>query len=72
VGVATQSIAGPELNINSIKQQVAGKKTGDVQQALGGLPGVTNVKVSYSPFWVSSAPKDTAKITIEVAKPSGS
>jgi hypothetical protein len=72
VGVATQSVAGPELDIDSIKRQVAGKKSGDIQRLLGDLPGVTNVKVSYSPFWVSSVPKDTTKITIDIAKPSGS
>lgn len=71
VNISIQSIAGPELNIDTIKQQVAGKKSGDIEKQLGGLPGVTSIKVNLSPFWVSSVPTDTSKITVDIAKPSG-
>ncbi len=71
VSAQIQSVAGPELNVASLKQQVAGKKSGDVKSAIGGLPGVTKVDVHYSPFWVTSAPTNTNKITIHIAKPSG-
>jgi hypothetical protein len=60
----TQVIAGVKLDFDALKKQVAGKKKGDVQQIIGGQTGVTDVQVSYSPFWVSSTPKKTSKITI--------
>lgn len=63
------SIAGPELNPTELKQQVAGKKSGDIKVELSQLPGVTDVSVRYSPFWVTVAPKDVQKITIDIAQP---
>ncbi|PID99651.1 hypothetical protein CSA80_00070 [Candidatus Saccharibacteria bacterium] len=69
VSVRIESVAGPELDVETLKRQVAGKKAGEIKQAFGELPGVTNVEVSYGPFWVTSAPKDTGKITITIAKP---
>lgn len=62
--VKVRSVAGPSLDAEQIRKQVAGKKAGEIQDELGNLPGVTDVKVAYSPFWVSSAPKSTTKITI--------
>lgn len=64
VQVKVRSVAGPSLDAEQIRKQVAGKKSGEIQDELGSLPGVTDVKVAYSPFWVSTAPKDTTKITI--------
>jgi hypothetical protein len=71
VNAKIQSVAGPELDVESLKKQVSGKKSGDIKSALGGLPGVTKVDVKYSPFWVTTAPSNTSKITIHIAKPSG-
>jgi len=64
VQVKVRSVAGPSLDAEQIRKQVAGKKSGEIQDELGSLPGVTDVKVAYSPFWVSTAPKNTTKITI--------
>lgn len=71
VNVKVRSIAGPELDIATLKEQVAGKKTGDIKATLSGLPGVTKVDVSFSPFWVTTAPTNTSKITVNIAKPTG-
>lgn len=62
-------IAGSDLNISDIKKQVAGKKANDAKDIIGKNPGVTEVSVRYSPFWVSSIPGNTSKITITVEKP---
>lgn len=62
-------IVGSELNIDTIKQQVAGKKAGDAQAIIKQYPGVTEVTVHYSPFWVNAIPKNTSKITVTVQKP---
>jgi hypothetical protein len=62
-------IAGPELNTDDIKKQVAGKKASQAKDAIKQYPGVTDVTVEYSPFWVSSIPKKTSKITVTIEKP---
>ena len=60
----TKVIAGPDLDEGALKQEVAGKKRGDIQNVLGGRPGIRDVEVRYSPFWVQSTPTDADRITI--------
>lgn len=54
----------PILDEPAIKKMAGGQKTGDIQSALSNLPGVQDVQVKFSPFWVSKAPKNTGKIKI--------
>lgn len=63
-------VAGSDLDTAEIKKQIAGKKANDAKKIIGEYPGVTEVIVDYSPFWVSSIPKKTSKITITVEVPS--
>lgn len=60
------AVAGPEINIAEVKQAAKGKKAGEIEQELKKIPGVTEVKVDYSPFWVSSVPGNENKITVSV------
>ena len=60
--------AGPHLDVTAIKQAAAGHKSGDIKSQLQTNPDVTGVTVKLSPFWVTSAPKNT-KITVNIAKP---
>jgi hypothetical protein len=69
VSMQTTAVAGAELEPEAIKQQVAGKKAGDAREIISAYPGVTDVEVEYSPFWVSSIPKKTSKITIAIEEP---
>jgi len=69
VSMDDTAIAGSDLNLTDIKKQVAGKKSAEAKELIGKYPGVTSVDVHYSPFWVSSIPKNTGKITISVEKP---
>lgn len=69
VSMSTTAIAGPQLDIANIKQESMGKKSGDVKSTLMTNPDVTGVNVKLSPFWVTSVPKKTSKITVNVAKP---
>lgn len=57
-------VAGPDLDEAAIKEEIAGKKRGDIQSTLKQRPGVNDVEVSYSPFWVQSTPKDADKIVL--------
>ena len=66
---ATVALAGPDLKVDDLKTQVAGKKGGDIKSLLRANPGVTDVQIKLSPFWVTSVPKKASKITITVAKP---
>lgn len=69
VSLDATATAGPHLDTASLKQQVAGKKSGDIQSIIKDNPGVTGVDVHFSPFWVSTAPKNPDKISIKFAKP---
>lgn len=69
VTMQTTVIAGPDLKAEDIKKQVAGKKAGAAKEIIKQNPGVTDVTVNYSPFWVSSIPKNTSKITVNIQKP---
>lgn len=60
----TTSLVGPQLDDNELKNQVAGKKAAEAESIIKEYPGVTEVEVKYSPFWVSSIPGKTDKITI--------
>jgi hypothetical protein len=68
VAMSTKSVAGPDIDTAAIQKQVAGKKAGDIKSMLKDIPGVTGVDVKYGPFWVSSTPKNTSKITVQVDK----
>ncbi|MEO6513076.1 MAG: hypothetical protein ABIR37_00155 [Candidatus Saccharimonadales bacterium] len=70
INLQTTGTVGPELHQDALKKQAAGKKSGEVIPMIKNLPGVTDVKVHLSPFWVSSVPKNTSKITIVVDKAS--
>jgi hypothetical protein len=67
--MSTKAEVGPDLDIGAIKRDAAGKKPGAVKDALSTNPDVTSVDVKLSPFWVSSVPKNTSKIKVEIAKP---
>lgn len=62
--VATAHI-GPKIEDSQIKNEVKGKRYGEVQQSLEAIQGVDNVDVKFFPFWVSSVPDDTNRITVE-------
>lgn len=70
--MSTTAVAGPHLDVNTIKQQAAGQHAGAVRSQLSGNPDVTSVDVKFSPFWVSTVPKKTSRITVNIAKPTTS
>lgn len=69
VAVSSVAIAGPQLNIASIKKEAEGQKTAELESQLQNNPDVTGATVSLSPFWVTTVPKNTSRITVIVAKP---
>lgn len=57
-------LAGPKLDVPATIEQVAGKKRSEVITIIEANPGVKQVRIDYSPFWVTSTPKKTSKIQI--------
>ncbi len=70
--LSTTATAGPDLNVTIIREQTAGKKAGAIKSQLQNNPDVTGVDVKLSPFWVSTVPKKTGRITVNIAKPTAS
>ena len=62
--VATAKI-GPKIEDSVIKNTAKGKRYGEIQSSIEAISGVDNVDVKFSPFWVSSAPNDVKRITVE-------
>jgi hypothetical protein len=70
--MTTTAAVGPDLDVNTIRESAVGKKPGAVKSDLQNDPDVTSVDVKLSPFWVSTVPKKTSKITVNIAKPTPS
>jgi hypothetical protein len=68
----TVASAGVQQDSEAIKKAIAGKKKGEVQDAILARPGVKDVTVTYSPFWVYSTPSKASKITIVFQQSDGS
>jgi len=60
----TVAQAGPQLDADGIKQEIAGKKRGETTSLIMARPGIKDVEIDYSPFWVFSTPSRTEKINI--------
>ncbi|HVW23235.1 MAG TPA: hypothetical protein VHB51_02000 [Candidatus Saccharimonadales bacterium] len=69
LAMSTTAEVGPQLDTEAIKSNSAGEKAGTIKSQISSNPDVTEVKVKLSPFWVTVVPKNTSKITVNVAKP---
>lgn len=56
---------GPQIDENTLKEYARGKRFGDIQSYVNAIQGVDDTDVKFSPFWVSSAPNDSKRITVE-------
>jgi hypothetical protein len=70
VSMEAKSEVGPQIDVAALKKQLAGKKSGDVKGFIKQTPGVTDVDVKYSPFWVGTVPKNAGKVIIKIVKAS--
>ena len=69
ITVQSTAIVGPNINVGLIKSQVEGKKIAQIKNIVESNSNVTSVKVSLSPFYVSTAPNNPSKIHVHIAKP---
>ncbi len=52
----TTAYIGPKIDTESLKEQLVGKRYGEIQSIITQIQGVKNVEVNFSPFWVNTAP----------------
>lgn len=71
VNVKTTLLAGPEINQEALKKELAGKKQSEVESLLGSRPGVTEARVDFSPFWVSKVPGKDSKVEFIIEQADG-
>lgn len=64
LSVNAENTAVAIIDIEGVKKQVGGKKESEIKELLTALPGVKEVEVKMSPFWVSKAPKSAGKVQI--------
>ncbi len=69
ITIQSTAIVGPNINVGLIKSQAEGKKIAQIKNIVEGNSNVTSVKVTLSPFYVSSAPNNPSKIHVHIAKP---
>jgi len=58
---------GVKQDTTVIAKSVAGQKYGKTVQIIRSNPGIIDVQVKYSPFWVKNTPKDIKHITVTFA-----
>jgi hypothetical protein len=68
VAMEAKSLAGPHIDATQLKKTLAGKKSGDVKSYIKQTPGVSDVDVHFSPFWVGSVPGNASKVTVNIVK----
>lgn len=65
VSVTATGQIGPNIDEAQIKEQVKGKRFGDVQASLESISGIQDVDVRFPYFWVRTIPGDINKIDVE-------
>lgn len=56
---------GPKIDESEVRKIATGKNFGEIQQALESITGVDSVDTQLSPFWVTRAPENADKISVE-------
>lgn len=63
--ITTNGKIGPKIDENALREYAKGKRFGEIQSYAQTISGIEGVKVDFSPFWVTSAPNDVKRITVE-------
>lgn len=64
----TTVVVGLRPDVDAIRKAVAGKKKGDTKDTISAMPGVNDVTIKYSPFWVYKTPSKQSRITVNFEK----
>lgn len=63
--ISTNGKIGPVIDDAKTKQFAKGKTFGEIQAEVQSIDGVQNADIKFSPFWVTRAPNDTNRISVE-------
>ncbi len=66
VNISNKIIAGPQIDKDAIKAEIAGKKRGEAEQILQKRPGIKEASIETSPFWNAKVPKKVDKINLVI------
>lgn len=69
--VKTTAVTGVKQDEAAVKALVAGKNARETTDTLKQIPGVKEVAIDYSPFWVNKTPKNQDKITVKFVANNG-
>ncbi len=68
IDASTAGYVGPEINPEQLAQEIAGMGYSEAIEFIKSRPGVGNVELNLSPFWVFSVPNaEKTTITIEIS-----
>lgn len=56
--IQTTGYIGPSIDASKLAKQLAGKREGEIIAQVKTYDGIEDVKVEFSPFWVSKAPSE--------------
>lgn len=65
VQLLTTGYIGSKIDTDTLAKDLRGKRYGEIEQTVNAIPNVEHVDIAFSPFWVTTAPNDTSKITIK-------
>jgi len=65
LSVQADTQTGIKQDAAIISKSITGKKRGQSVTILKDLPGVTDAKITFKPFWVTKAPKNIKHITVK-------
>ena len=57
--ITTNGKIGPKVDESELKDYAKGKRYAEIRSHVEKIEGVSSADVSFSPFWVQSAPNDT-------------
>lgn len=70
--LVTTGYIGPKIDTAALAQELAGKRYGEIQALTQAIPGVDDVEIHFSPFWVTTAPAaDKIDISFSVNNDNG-
>ncbi len=67
--LTTTGYIGSKIDQQALKEQMAGKRYGEIESIVKQVPNVQKVDITFAPFWVTMAPSpDKTTITLDVVK----
>ena len=68
LSASTDGFVGPEINVEQLAEEISGKRFSEAVDLIKNRPGINEVDLELTPFWVFSVPgADKTTITIEIS-----